>query len=337
MIGGGLAGSLLAWRLREASRRVRVEVVVGRRATPDASAVSGGLVRGFEPDPVACRDAADSLAEVRGDARLREGGGYREIGSLYVVRAGVDPAGSVRVVEERLPGSPVVVDARVLRDRFGLRDPEGRAVGVVERHAGHLSPARLRDSALAWAADLGAEVVRADAVEVRDGPAVRTCDGAERRYDVLVVATGAWTPGLVDHGGALRVKQIQYGVHPLVLPGVGAFVDDDTGLYGRPWAAGAFLVGMGGDRWDVGPGEAAPDRALADRVLAAVRRRFGVVGGPPDRLVASCDCWSSPAGLRLRPVAGRPGLCTFTGGSGGAAKTVVAASRTAAGELLAAR
>ncbi|MBM7809296.1 FAD-dependent oxidoreductase [Saccharothrix algeriensis] len=335
VVGGGLAGALLAWRLRQAGDRVRVEVLAGRRAAPDASAVSGGLVRGFERDPAAAALAADSLAEVRGDARLREWAGYREIGSLYVLPGGVDPAGSVRVLQERLPGSAAVVGPAELRRRFGLRDPADDSVGVVERHAGHLSPARLRDSALAWAAAHGVDVVPVDVAPVRGGPEVRTSDGARRRYDALVVAAGAWTPRLVGHGGALRTKQIQYGVHRVDLPGLGVFVDDDTGLYGRPWDGGGFLLGLGCDRWDVAPEEVRPDPALVDRVAVAVRRRFGVVvGGPPERVVASSDCYRDPAGLRLLPVAGWPGVHTFTGGSGGAAKTAVAASRVAAGELL---
>ncbi|MEV0678817.1 FAD-dependent oxidoreductase [Actinosynnema sp. NPDC050436] len=333
VVGGGLAGALLAWRLRESSDRVRVEVVARDRSRADASEVSGGLVRGFELDPEVGRDAADGLAEVRGDARLREWSGYREIGSSYLVPRGVDPAGSVRVVDERLPGSAEVVGAAELRRRFGYRELRDDAVGVLERHAGHLSPARLRDSALAWAVEHGVHLVRSTA-RLLDGPALRTSDGVRREYDALVVAAGAWTPGLVDHGGELRAKQIQYGVYRIDLPGLGAFVDDDTGLYGRPWGDGTFLLGLGCDRWDQAPEDVRPDPVLADRVAAEARRRFGVTADvpPPELLVASSDCYRTPPGLRLRPAG--PGVFTFTGGSGGAAKTAVAASRIAAGELL---
>jgi glycine/D-amino acid oxidase-like deaminating enzyme len=336
VVGGGLAGALLAWRLREASDRLRVEVLAGARATVDASTVSGGLVRGFEPDPAASAVAADSLAELRADARLREWSGYREIGSLYLTPSGADPAESVRTVAERLPGSAVLVNATRLRRGFGFRGLREDAVGVVERHAGYLSPARLRDRALDWAAANEVEVARTSVIAVRDGPAVRTSDGAERRYDVLVVAAGAWTPRLVEHGGTLRTKQIQYGVYRIALPDLGSFVDDDTGLYGRPWSEGTFLLGLGGDRWDVAPEAVEPDHAMAGRVLDVVRRRFGVTARDPvpERVVASFDCYRSPAGLRLLPVDGRPGVFTFTGGSGGAAKTAVAASRAAASELL---
>ncbi|MDR6592929.1 FAD-dependent oxidoreductase [Saccharothrix longispora] len=336
VVGGGLAGALLAWRLREASDRLRVEVLTGGRGTADASAVSGGLVRGFEPDPDAGAVAAESLAELRADARLRDWSGYREIGSLYVLSDDVDPARSVQVLGERLPGSAELVGAARLRRDYGLRGVREDAVGVVERHAGYLSPDRLRGKALDWSADHGVEVVRTGVASVRDGPAVRTSDGAERCYDVLVVAAGAWTPRLVEHGGTLRTKQIQYGVYRIPLPGLGSFVDDDTGLYGRPWGAGTFLLGLGCDRWDVAPEAVRPDPALVGRVLDVARDRLGVTARDPvpERVVASFDCYGPPAGLRLRPVRGRPGVFTFTGGSGGAVKTIVAASRSAASDLL---
>lgn len=336
MVGGGLAGALLAWRLREASDRLRVEVFAGERATVDASEVSGGLVRSFEPDPGAGAVAADSLAELRADARLREWSSYREIGSVYVLPNGADPTESVRTVAEWLPGSAELVSGARLRRGFGFRGLREDAVGVVERHAGYISPARLRDRALDWAAVHGVEVARTSVAVVRDGPAVRMSDGAERCYDALVVAAGAWTPRLVEHGGTLRTKQIQYGVYRIPMPDLGAFVDDDTGLYGRPWGEGAFLLGLDCNRWDVAPEAVEPDAALAGRVLEVARRRFGVTARDPplERVVASFDCYRSPAGLRLVPVDGRPGVFTFTGGSGGAAKTALAASRNAASDLL---
>ena len=48
--------------------------------------------------------------------------------------------------------------------------------------------------------------------------------------------------------------------------------------------------------------------------------------------VSAADCYSDPPGLALRHVTGA--MHTFTGGSGGAAKTALAASRIAARALL---
>ncbi|MFI9009182.1 FAD-dependent oxidoreductase [Actinosynnema sp. NPDC053489] len=327
VVGGGVAGAALAWRLRTAG----VDVTVYAPDAADASGASGGLVRGFEVDAEAAGQAAESLAELRSDERVRDWAGYRETGSVYVTAEGVTP--SVDAVEAALPGSASVVDGAELARRFGFRDLPADAAGVVERHAGHFSPARFRERALRWLAGSGGDVRAERVAEVRAGAAVRT-EGGVAAFDAVVVAAGAWTPRLVG-GEPLRAKQIQYGLYRLPIPCAASFVDDRTGLYGRPDRDGAFLLGMGCDRWDVDPDAVTPDHDLAGRVLDAARRRFGVADGAagPERVVASFDCYRSPAGLRLVDVGG--GVFTFTGGSGGAAKTVLAASRRAAAELVA--
>jgi glycine/D-amino acid oxidase-like deaminating enzyme len=328
VVGGGVAGAALAWRLRTAG----VDVTVYAPQAEDASGASGGLVRGFEVDADASRAAAESLAELRSDERVRDWAGYRETGSVYVTAEDVTP--SVDAVEDVLPGSASVVGGAALARRFGFRDLAAEAVGVVERHAGHFSPARFREHALRWLAGHGGDVRTERVVEVPAGAVVRTPGGATA-FDAVVVAAGAWTPRLVG-GEPLRSKQIQYGLYRLPIPCPVSFVDDRTGLYGRPAGDGAFLLGLDCDRWDVDPDGVTPDHDLASRVLDTARRRFGVTegAGTADRVVASFDCYRSPAGLRLVRVG--DGVFTFTGGSGGAAKTVLAASRRAAEELVAA-
>ena len=52
VVGGGIAGAMLAWRLCEVVKGGAVHLFTGephRRA--DASSASGGLTRAFEPDP----------------------------------------------------------------------------------------------------------------------------------------------------------------------------------------------------------------------------------------------------------------------------------------------
>ncbi|MFD1146672.1 FAD-dependent oxidoreductase [Saccharothrix hoggarensis] len=331
VVGGGVAGALLAWRLRR--ERADVVVFAGEPVPSDASAASGGLVRGFETDPAAAADAAASLAELRADDDLLEWTGYREIGSVHL-SSGVDPTASLAVVDAALPGSATVVTGAELARRFGFRDVADDTVGVVERHAGHLSPARLREHALKWSAGNGVEVRHERVAEVSAGPSVRPANGSAEGFDAVVVAAGAWTPRLVEHGGTLRTKQIQYGLHRLELPCRSGFVDDVTGLYGRPHGDGLALLGLGCERWDVDPAQVTPDDDLAARVADVARRRFGLAAEPvaPERVVASFDCYRTPAGLRLDHVG--DGVFTFTGGSGGAAKTVLAASRRAARELV---
>ncbi|KOX05340.1 hypothetical protein ADL04_06710 [Streptomyces sp. NRRL B-3648] len=327
---------MLAWRTVRAPGGASVDLFTEGAGGPvDASRVSGGLVRGFEPTVAAAVPAAESLAEIRGSDVLREWSGYRETGALYVLPAGADAREPADVLQSCLPGSAEVVGRdRVVGD-FPFRDLPAGAVAVVERYAGHISPHRLRTAALGAAAEAGATVHGTAVDAVTRDPAVRTADGRTRRYDRVVVAAGAWTPGLLARSGlpvaGLRTKQIQYSLCTAPLRGLGPFVDENSGLYGRPYEDGSFLLGVPTDRWDVDPGAVTADTALAARLAESARRVFGVdvtVG----RTVASSDCYHDPAGLELRSLG--PGLHTFTGGSGGAAKTVVSASRKAAAALL---
>ncbi|MFF8608279.1 FAD-dependent oxidoreductase [Streptomyces sp. NPDC015346] len=339
IVGGGVAGALLALRAATAPAPARVDLFTARPpGGEDASGASGGLVRGFESDADACRAAAESLAEIRDSAVLREWTGYRETGSLYVLPEGAGPEGPLAVLAAYLPGSAEVVErGRILRD-FPFRTLPDRAVAVVERHAGHISPGRLRTAALREAVAAGVTVRTTPVDTVTRGPAVRTEDGGEHPYDHVVLAAGAWTPRLLARSGlppgGLRVKQIQYSVGETPLTGIGSFVDESSGLYGRPYGDGTFLLGLPTDRWDVDPDAVTPDGALAERVARCAGRVFGVpFAFAAGRTVTACDCYHDTPGLVLRQVG--PGLHTFTGGSGGAAKTVLSASRTAAATLLA--
>ena len=340
IVGAGIAGVLLALRLRQSPSRPTVEILGGDRVSDaDATGASGGLVRGFERDTTSGRLAALSLVELRGSAVLRDWAGYREIGSVYLLPAEADPDGGVAVIDELLPGSATVVERADLVGRYPFRNLPDGTVGVVERRAGHFSPARLRAEVLARLASFGVGVYRRPVSAVSVVPAVRTADGVTRRYDAVVIAAGAWTPYLLAASdlavAGLRTRQIQYSIHPAHTGPLGAFVDDTTGLYGRPTVDGALLVGLPSTRWDVDPVAVSPDPALTNQVVACAHRRLGIpLLGQPTRVVASFDCYHDPPGLALRRCLPGSPLFTFTGGSGGAAKTILAASRSAAAALL---
>lgn len=330
VVGAGVAGAALAWRVRQASPSATVEVYRGSAGVADASGVSGGLVRGFESSVAATRLAVDSLIELRGDPVLRTAAGYREIGSLYVLSPGSDPMETVAIVNDSLPGSATVCTVHELRARYPFRHLASDTTAVVERHAGYLSPDRLRNALLADA------VIRPERVLAVDtSPSVRLADDTVF-YDAVVVAAGAWTPGLLTASGlptgGLTTKQIQYTVYPGRPPALGSFVDDRTGLYGRPMGD-QVLLGLPCERWGVDPSSVRLDTGLIQRVTDQAARQFGWLG-PPVRSVAASDCYHVDPGLRLRETVEGSALFTFTGGSGGAAKTVLAASRTAADELL---
>ncbi|MHA6757404.1 FAD-dependent oxidoreductase [Streptacidiphilus sp. PAMC 29251] len=343
IVGSGVAGALLAWQLRGSASQVSTDLYVGElRSGYDATGASGGMVRGFDLDLKAGRLASESLAEIRASSILREWTAYQEIGSVYLLPGGSEIGSALEPVDAFLPGSAEVLDQDQLT-AYPFRDLPDGVLGVTERQAGFISPARLRNALLGEltaAGDVALLWGRVSGVTV--SPSVRLASGAEHRYDAVVLATGAWTPRLLRASdlpeAALRTKAIQYTVCTLRLPGLGVFVDDTSGMYGRPLDADTFLLGMPGDHWNIDPDTVSADPVLAEQVVACGRRRFSEEAAAQItavRSVTAFDCYHDDPGLALRPIGGGSGLFTFTGGGGGAAKTSFAASRLAADALLA--
>ncbi len=317
VVGAGLAGTLLAWRLQQLGAVVTLVTAGGEG---DATAASGGLVRGFERDPQTRALAGESLDELRDDAWLQAESGFRATGSLYLLDQPDPPLGGWRLLT-----------AAQVSERFGFTGLAPDTVGVWEPTAGHLRPDRLRRAILArlrLAVEVPAARLEGDAVVLRDG---RRLFG-----DRVVLAAGAWTPALLRASGletSLRTKHIQYSWFSTAPAGLPAFVDETSGLYGRPAEDGRLLLGLPSSRWDIDPHAPPADPQLAAQVVAAAGRRLTRLTAHPDGPpVSAADCYSDPPGLALRPVTGT--VHTFTGGSGGAAKTALAASRAAAKALL---
>ena len=346
VIGGGLAGALLAWRLAQQPGIDRVSLAPGPARDRDATAASGGAVRGYETEAGQRRLAIDSLTELLSDDRLRDWAGYTETGTIYRPLETTQLQAGAAEVAEALPGSVRLLTAGELR-ALGWADTDGdggsddeSVVAVTERQAGYLDPERLRSRVLADLAGRGTVDLLPDGAVSGLAPGRFRLAGAEHGADVVVLAAGAWTPALLaeagQDGSGLRTKAIQYTIFEVADWRPGTFVDEVTGLYGKSAGAGQ-LLGLPTQAWDVPPDGPRPDLALSDAVSALAQRRFPrlrlAAGARP---VVALDCYSEDFRLALRPVAGADGrLCTFTGGSGGAAKTVLAASARAAGQLAA--
>jgi lysine/ornithine N-monooxygenase/glycine/D-amino acid oxidase-like deaminating enzyme len=341
VIGAGIAGTLLARRLTEYPA-VEVDLVTGVPGT-DATAASGGGVRGFETHPEQRRLAVESLFELFETPGLLEQSGYVETGCTYLLTPYAGLEAAVAEVEHLHPGSTEVVDESALRGRGWHGLPDG-TVGVLEKRAGFIRPDHLRSLVIE-------ELTRGAHSRVVTGPVLglvphpdgsvscRT-PGESNRYDVVVVAAGPWTPGLLA-GNALpaepyRTKAIQVAVYDVdgALPTM--FVDETSDLYGRPTADGGLLLGVDTHRWSVPPGSSAPTSDLAAEAVRIAGQRL-----PHLRLletrntVSNADCYADPPVLTLWSVLGSTHrLFTFTGGSGGSVKTALAASRTAASDLL---
>jgi glycine/D-amino acid oxidase-like deaminating enzyme len=316
VIGGGLAGAALAWRLSGDDRVARVDLFTGSGRV-DASRVSGGVVRSFETHPVQRRLATESLRELRDSPVLRSWAQYAEAESLYVTT-------------RETPESARVLSAGELAARGWSGLPQD-VRGVHEPRAGWVDADAFRDALL---------------TDLRSRPAVRTAardlDAGHQldRYQAVVVAAGAWTPQVLRQLGVptgdLMTKAIQYGVYETDGWRPPCFVDETTGLYGRPVGTHQLLLGVPTQRWDVAPDETALDLLVEASALRAAAVRFPTLRlRRRSRLSAATDCYHPEAYLALRPAVGTTGpLFTFTGGSGGSAKTVLAASASAASHLL---
>ena len=331
--GAGLAGSLLAWRLAQLPG-LRVDLWTGPNGSGsprDATAASGGAVRAYDALPEQRRLAIASLAELLGSPVLRDWARYRETGFAYLRRDGSGLAAELAEIERELPGSAELTSPA---EAFGARDRGGgpgwatdrEAIVVRERRAGCTSPASLRDAAVADLAARPGALVRDAALNgLMLGP-----------YDAVVLAVGAWTPGLLRAFGlpaeGYRTRSIQYTVYDAGPVRPPAFADEQTGLYGLPTADGGMLIGLPTTEWDVPAGPGAVTRPLHDRAARLAAACLpGLKLGHTRHRVAAADCFCDPPVLALRPVSGpASGLFTFTGGSGGCAKTALAASQRAA-------
>jgi glycine/D-amino acid oxidase-like deaminating enzyme len=339
VIGGGIAGAMLCWRLAQQPEVSEVLLAPGPAQPADATAVSGGSIRAFEIEPVQRALALESMAELSGDPVLARWAGFVGCGSVYVPR---DPSGLPEAAAEInavLGDSASLLDAQALR-RGGWSGIGDEVVGILERQGGYLSPQQLRLAALA---DLAGRTERRFTLlengYVTDlAPGSFTLNQTRLSFEVVVLATGAWTPTLLRQSGfdpaGLTTKGIQYTVHQATGALATSFVDDICDLFGKP-VPGGVLLGLPTQAWGAPPTGLAADRQLSRSAAALAVSRFPALQLHSfSEPVTAVDCYAADGILDLRPVDGADGrLLTFTGGTGSAAKTVIAASRRAAERL----
>jgi glycine/D-amino acid oxidase-like deaminating enzyme len=344
VVGGGLAGSLLAWRLARRTG-VTVDILLGSASGPDATQASGGAVRAYEPMPEQRALATASLTELLASQVLRQWADYRQAGFVYLPENEDLLEAAAAEVAREFPGSvdllPVSAALGSTREFEYWAGPAGRA--VVERRAGYISPAGLRRCVLADLAGRPRTAVEMTALAAvttsAAGAACRMADGRQREYDVVVLAVGPWTPELLRAGGrpadGYRTKSIQYSVYAVDGWRPPPLVDETSGLYCKPTADGGLLLGVPTTEWDVRPGRSAVTPDWHERAVALARDRFPRLRlGALRTQLSAADCYCDPPVLKLRAVPdGDPCVLTFTGGSGGSAKTALAASERAAAAL----
>jgi protoporphyrinogen oxidase len=71
IVGAGIAGALLAWRIRQQAPKTVLDIFTKDEPdTADASGLSGGMVRGFEVSVSACGQLVDHHLQPRQPDRL---------------------------------------------------------------------------------------------------------------------------------------------------------------------------------------------------------------------------------------------------------------------------
>jgi glycine/D-amino acid oxidase-like deaminating enzyme len=277
------------------------------------------------------------MAELLDSRTLRKWAEYRRLGSLYLKQNGEGLAVELAEIDRTLPGSAQLQSGARLAP-LGWGGVPADAVAVLERDAGYIAPDRLRAAVLKDAKRVTVRPGAIRALRLHDNGTI----GSERyEYDLVVLALGAWTGPFLRANKlpaeAYRTKSIQYAIHLAGRWRPPHFVDELTGLYGRPTADGGLLLGLPTHLWDVDPDQPVitPD-LLREAARQALYRFPKLRLGPAVRRVGSTDCYAADAPLlALRPVADlRHRLFTFSGGAGGSVKTALAASHRAATQLV---
>jgi glycine/D-amino acid oxidase-like deaminating enzyme len=265
VVGGGVTGALVAYRLLEAGIR---PVVLDRRQPGRGSTVASTALLLYEPDTplaelerrlgapraaqayLACRAAIDRLAQL---AAATGDCAFRRTPSLYLASTQADVE-ALRVEVEgraRLGFDVELLDRAALYARWAVDRP----AGIVSRDAAELDPYRFTLALLSAIVAGGGSVhggTEAARVEP-DGHGVRvtTRDGAEVRARCAVLAAGYETPRFLPRPVvSLKSTYVAAGRPSLPEPWAdGAPVAWETSrpyLYVRTTADGRLLVG-GGD------------------------------------------------------------------------------------------
>ena len=301
VVGAGITGAAVAHQL---ARRGASVVVLEQAPGPCAGATgrSGGMVRGYDADPVIEKLALASLAVYRDPRRwASQRTPLRAVGAVTLDHPDRTPA--LREAAGRINaalGASAYVAEEDEDEVEGIRTAGG--VALVEPEAGWVAPAEVAEDWLAQARGDGAVVchgVRVHAVDTRGGrPAVHT-DAGVIRAAAVVAAVGPWAgdpvPGLRP-AAPIRARSIQVSIverRPPAPPHP-AFIDLRTGGYAKPVGTDRTLIGLPHLVWD-SAFDAPPDPAHERATRAALTAHLPwLATAAPVRTVRAADAYHPP-------------------------------------------
>ncbi|MGH3979774.1 MAG: NAD(P)/FAD-dependent oxidoreductase [Pseudonocardiaceae bacterium] len=346
VVGGGVSGAAILEALTRAGIG-RPTLFEKAGVAAGATGLSGGLVRVYHTDPFLSDLAADSVPGLRRlDAALSSSMGYVQAGSLYLEAE--HRVRRMREEVERLRGRcdwPL----RVLlpdegKARFPAFEWAGVGAAVYEERAGYASPRQTTKALLSLATSRGAVVAEGTPVigiRARRGRVAGVrLPSSSFAADIVVVAAGAWSRDLLTGMGLavpLRSKRVQYNLFRVPgAPRHPAFIDDTTGVYGRPHEPGTSLIGMALDEWDVALRPAAIDPSTSAAIHDAAQQRASWLKGATVAGGASGFDAYTPDGHALLGFDDQvEGLFLATGWSGGGFKMALGVGQRVAAALTA--
>ncbi|MEU4622034.1 FAD-dependent oxidoreductase [Actinoplanes sp. NPDC023801] len=329
VVGDGIVGRFTALAL--AARGLRVALCGGAPgdAGSSASALSGGLVRAYSPDPDLTRLAVRSMTAVWWNCPA-----YRRTGSVHVVpRAALN---AEVLAEMAAAGIPYRVADGPGHHPVRL-DPGDCA--VVEPHGGYV----LALPALTWLAERCA----AEPAIVPGGPVGRIDTGADAftlvgpdlRARRVIVTAGPGTVALVPVTG-LQQRRIVYSFVRLDTDVGHTLVDTAPDAWMRPapeQGPGVHLVGRADPRpWDRPGRRGVDDPPAGRRATEALARRLpAMVRATYLSSVVASDMYTTSGPGRVGPTAtATDGLWFMTGLSGGGFKIAPALAERAADRVM---
>jgi len=351
VIGAGVCGAAILEALTRAG--IAQPTLFEREcASAGATGLSGGLVRVYHTDPFLSDLAVESVPGLRLlDRALPSSIGYVQAGSLYLEAERRVPR--MREEIERLrsrwdwphwdwPLRVLLPDEG--KARFPAFEWAGVGAAVYEERAGYASPRQTTKALLSLATSRGAVVAERTPVleiQTRRGrvSGVRLASSSFAA-DIVVVAAGAWSRDLLTGLGlaaSLRSKRIQYTIFRASgAPRHPAFIDDTTGVYGRPHEPGTSLIGIALDEWDVSLRPTAINPLTSATIHdAAIQRAPWLKGARVAGGVSGFDAYTPDGHALLGFDDQIEGLFLATGCSGGGFKMALGVGQRAAAALTA--
>lgn len=347
VIGRGIAAASLVWRLAQ-NHAVQV-VCIGMSAANAATRLSGGAIRRYERDEELRALATESYHELFASPPMREASSFRPATALLAFEP--DDQDAERHADLPSEEGYEFFNHREGHDVFGLQ-VSANSIVVRDMQAGTIDVSGLATYLFARAAQMGAEIIETPVAGITDSQGILAACGPDGSYtgDKVVVALGAWTPGFLKSSritaAPILIRRVRYYLFGSANLPMAHFMVDPLGVFGRPAERGTWLIGRSTNEWldepdtqcGCGPMSTIPCDACVETVndcTATLTAAFP--RSAPSGLLAvvnGVDSYRRRPGLSMRHT-GLPNVYTYCGGSGLAAKSALAASRLAVGELLA--